>query len=55
MIPEYVVIILGWALLISTIIVLITDIIVMCAVNKRLKAFNKAYKELQMTKEKDND
>ena len=45
MIPDYIVIILGWVLLISTIIILIADIIVMCIVNKKLKVFNKIYKE----------
>ena len=52
MIPDYLVIIFGWVLLILTIITLITDIIVMCVVNKKLKVFNKAYKEL--LKEKEN-
>ena len=46
MIPDYIVIILGWVLLISTTITFIADIIVMCVVNKKLKAFNKVYKEL---------
>ena len=46
MIPDYIVIILEWVLLILTTITFIADIIVMCVVNKKLKVFNKVYKEL---------
>ena len=51
MIPDYIVVILGWVLLISITIILIADIIVMCVVNKKLKVFNKVYEELLKDKE----
>ena len=55
MIPDYIVIIICWLLLILTIINLIADIVVTCIVNEKLKVFNKMYKEWLKDKENNNE
>lgn len=47
MIPDYIVIILSWVLLILTIITLIVDIIVMRKTNKNVKKVFEQYKVLE--------